>query len=223
MTFLPVLHQSPKDSAAFTADVHLNNGIVFCAKLLSSAAAQMAPEQTKLLVGAGGVRHYRLGNEIILLPPIKDPKAKPWIDWVCGDYDRVWWVITLAWFLDKELATRFGDGMPQHPLQLRANNWVKQGLTKVFPKTGVKKPRDFPVVLPPTTAVLVADNPIDAYRSHYKELMRSGAARLKWTGRDMPTWLSANVQAKECHTCGSTADPRMCPLNGCPLKGNYNI
>ena len=230
MTYLSVLSNSPKDVAEATADIHLNNSIVMCAKLLSTAIQVQAPEKLLKNKMAGGVvREYLFDDALTLLPPIKAPQFTPWIDWIRKEYQHAWWLVTLAWFLDKELTERFDGNAPKHPMDVKIQAWVKWGVTKLFPKSPKKDllEWEFPVVLPSYTGFLQYTDPVKIYREYYSQLLKKGL-RMKWTKRGIPTWLTmpstSLVCAKVCSECGAVgADARICTVESCPGKKMYNL
>lgn len=216
--------------AAATADIHINQTITTIVKLLSTAAITIAPDRVQKQVAEHGVRQFVLkgyaDEKLIMLPPLKHPMYDPWVNWIMAEYNHAWWLVTLAWFLAKEQGNRFGDGQARNPMYLQLQEWVKGGVTKVFPKkekTG-QTDWDFPVVVPHISPLKTQGlDPLVAYRLHYKELLASGT-KMKWTGKPMPEWLGPIADPKWCMICQKNdPDARICGESRCPTKKNYNI
>jgi hypothetical protein len=221
VSYIMVLDQSPKAIAEATADVHLRPTITTIAKILSTGVRRAAPTEVKEYTNGHGVRRYIAFDQIIL-PPLRDDRFTPWVEWVLKEYNRAWWLVTLSWFLDKELISRFGEGIPPSD-HLKVQEWVKAGITRAFTKNNIKD-WDFPVVLP-NQSLVVKGIAIDTYREYYKTLPTK--ARMKWTGRGKPLWMTGIPVVSEKEKCGvctsDVPDARMCPVEGCPRRSAYNL
>lgn len=229
MTFLAILDKSPQSVAEATADIFLNHSITLCAQLISSACFQYCPEKIVKVIGSSGVRQFVLDDRIPLLPPLRSAKVAEWVKWT-PKWNHSHWLITLAWFLNKERQTRFNIE-EQHPYQKLISSWQRFDLPHLFPKASrQEKQWDFPIVLP-TGTMIVSDDPIQAYRNMYREMKKKGV-KLKWSNRQPPLWLdlplypvpSPAILKAACPDCGAIgADPRICPIETCSGKKAYNL
>ncbi len=236
--YLPVLDQSPKNSAEYTADVHLNNMIVFCASLLNNAIHVLHSDKIVEGKDLNGVRFYALeGIPALSIPTPINSVMFEWVKWVKESKTRIWWIITLAFFLNKERMARYPD-LPNHESYIRIAQLQKAGVTKYFDEGGPKA-ENFPFALPhelfPKFVYPAGHSTIDAYRESYRLLV--GKQRMKWKSpRAAPSFMGGTYKALAesqqlmlpvvklaCDLCGSDADPRMCDITTCPGKKAYNL
>lgn len=215
---LVVLDKSPSFLAANIADVHLNSTIVSIAKIISTAAIRTKPDAVVRMVNMKGVKQY-ICMEQKLLGPTKDKDLMQWVEWCSMEYNRVWWLVTISWMCSKELRSRFGSD--DHPMHHRIQDWVSNGVTRLFPKNGIKM-WSFPLVLPEKPAMLGMQEAdcIMQYRDFYKTLQSKD--RMRWTAREKPWWISGDKQPSikilPCTTCGSDAGFEFCSNLDCPRK-----
>lgn len=232
MYCLPVLDESPKITAEAVADIHLNQVGLLCSRILSDAARHVFLP-TKF-TDAKGISYDRIvlhDKEINLLPRLQDERFKPWVDWAASDGSRIWWLVHLAFFCDRERLHRFDLDEPNGPHFIRIDKWVKAKFASLFPRENGRLKWDFPIVLPKGTILISAD-PVTAYRRYYGSMSKDNFVRMKWTGRPRPAWMDEIVSSeskgsaihKICTQCGVIDyDARQCSVSDCKEKKAYNL